>query len=216
MSKNKLLVCYIPFIICILSFFFCGSTKSTKADSNSYEETRKDYTFIAPTFISKKENTIPTFSVEDIEEPTPTIMPTPEPTPEPLYNFTDEEIDLLARLIDAEAGVESYKCKVAVGSVVLNRLESEDFPDTLEEVIYQRKPCVQFSVILRDNSGDAPIDDSPSKDSIKAARYLILNGSTLPEDVLVFYADYVDEGWVTHQEKYGKIDHTVFAYVRGK
>ena len=48
------------------------------------------------------------------------------------------DIALLAALIYCEAGNQCYEGKVAVGAVVLNRMESGRFPNTLEGVIYQR------------------------------------------------------------------------------
>jgi spore germination cell wall hydrolase CwlJ-like protein len=62
--------------------------------------------------------------------------------------------------------------------------------------------------------GKRPINKEPSKDSVKAAKYLTMNGSILPEQVMVFYAEYVDSGWVTSRPVYDKIDHTVFAYLK--
>ncbi|MCC6094991.1 MAG: cell wall hydrolase [Eubacterium sp.] len=51
--------------------------------------------------------------------------------------FSDDEVQLLAALIHCEAGGESYTGKVAVGAVVLNRVNSSAFPNTISEVIYQ-------------------------------------------------------------------------------
>lgn len=48
------------------------------------------------------------------------------------------ELDLLARVIHAEARGEDLEGQVAVGAVVLNRLEHSQFPNTIREVIYQR------------------------------------------------------------------------------
>lgn len=48
------------------------------------------------------------------------------------------DIKLLAALIYCEAGNQPYEGKVAVGAVVLNRMESRRFPNTLEGVVYQR------------------------------------------------------------------------------
>ncbi len=53
------------------------------------------------------------------------------------YQASDEEISLLAAIIQCEAGGESYEGKVAVGAVVLNRVDSSDFPSTISDVIYQ-------------------------------------------------------------------------------
>ena len=50
---------------------------------------------------------------------------------------TESNINLLARIISAEARGEPYAGQVAVGAVVLNRVEHPSFPDTIEGVIYQ-------------------------------------------------------------------------------
>ncbi|MCR5020919.1 spore cortex-lytic enzyme [Ruminococcus sp.] len=50
---------------------------------------------------------------------------------------TEANIDLLARIISAEARGEPYVGQVAVGAVILNRIEHPSFPDTLAGVIYQ-------------------------------------------------------------------------------
>ena len=53
------------------------------------------------------------------------------------------ELELLAQLVHAEAGNQSFEGKYLVAEVVLNRVESPDFPDSITEVIYQDG---QFSV----------------------------------------------------------------------
>jgi N-acetylmuramoyl-L-alanine amidase len=52
-------------------------------------------------------------------------------------SITPKEKDLLARLVHAEAKGEPFEGKVAVASVVLNRVEHKDFPDSVEKVIKQ-------------------------------------------------------------------------------
>ena len=59
-------------------------------------------------------------------------------------NFADGDRDLLACLIYCEAGGESYTGQVAVGAVVINRMRSAAFPNTMVGVIYQKK---QFSPV---------------------------------------------------------------------
>ncbi len=51
---------------------------------------------------------------------------------------TEANINLLAQIISAEARGESYEGQVAVGAVVLNRVEHPSFPDTISGVIYQK------------------------------------------------------------------------------
>ncbi len=52
--------------------------------------------------------------------------------------YSSSDYDLLARIISAEARGESYLGQVAVGAVILNRVEHPSFPDTLSGVIYQK------------------------------------------------------------------------------
>lgn len=53
-------------------------------------------------------------------------------------NYSNNDIYLLAKLIHAEARGESYTGQVAVGAVVLNRVKSSSFPNTISGVIYQK------------------------------------------------------------------------------
>lgn len=69
---------------------------------------------------------------------------------------TSGDVALLARLISAEARGESYEGQVAVGAVVLNRMEHPSFPNTLSGVIYQRGA---FSC-LDDGQFDEPVAQS--------------------------------------------------------
>lgn len=75
-------------------------------------------------------------------------------------NSTD--LNLLARLIHGEARGESYTGKVAVGAVVLNRVKSSKFPNTIAGVIYQSGA---FDAVK-----DGQINLSPDSTSIKAAQ----------------------------------------------
>ncbi|NLI91175.1 MAG: spore cortex-lytic enzyme [Peptococcaceae bacterium] len=52
--------------------------------------------------------------------------------------YKNSDINLLARLVSAEAKGEPYKGQIAVAAVVLNRIKSSSFPNTIPDVIYQR------------------------------------------------------------------------------
>lgn len=52
-------------------------------------------------------------------------------------HYTDEDLELLARIIQVESGERSLEVKLAIANVVLNRVKSSKFPDTLSEVVYQ-------------------------------------------------------------------------------
>lgn len=60
------------------------------------------------------------------------------------YELVDEELLLLQKIVMAEAEGEPYEGKIAVTNVILNRLRSANFPDTIKDVIYQKS---QFSPV---------------------------------------------------------------------
>lgn len=79
------------------------------------------------------------------------------------YGFTESEISLLARTISAESRGEPYQGQVAVGAVILNRIEHPSFPNTMAGVIYQNGAfsCIDDGQIAEDvyeSSKKAAID----------------------------------------------------------
>ena len=142
------------------------------------------------------------------------VIETAEPIEEISYMEYDEAtLELLARLCEAEAGIESYQCKVYVASVVLNRCLSEYHPNTIKEVIWERvSGTPQFSVTIKHNGTCMLESVEPSEDSFKAAQYVLDHGSQLPKDVTVFYSTSCKGNWVTTRETYTTIDRTIFAY----
>ncbi|MFT4146709.1 MAG: cell wall hydrolase [Mobilitalea sp.] len=59
------------------------------------------------------------------------------------FSYTKDDIMLLACLVHSEAGTQSYEGKLAVANIVLNRVKSRKYPDSIKAVIYQ---AGQFSV----------------------------------------------------------------------
>lgn len=92
-------------------------------------------------------------------------------------DYSSNDFELLARLISAESRGEPYLGQVAVGAVVLNRIEHPSFPETLSSVIYQKGA---FSC-LDDGQFYEPVADS----CYKAARDAI-NGVD-PSGGAVYY-----------------------------
>ena len=85
---------------------------------------------------------------------------------------------LLARLVYAEARGESYKGKVAVAAVVLNRVRSSSFPNTISGVIYQSNAFESVS--------NGSINKTPDSDCLRAAREA-MNGWDPTGGCLYFY-----------------------------
>lgn len=76
-------------------------------------------------------------------------------------SFTESEISLLAKIISAESRGEPYEGQVAVGAVILNRIDHPSFPNTISGVIFQPSA---FSCV-----NDGQINEPVSDLSIKAA-----------------------------------------------
>mgnify|MGYP002559402137 FL=1 len=92
----------------------------------------------------------------------------------------DDMVKLLARLINGEARGESYEGQVAVGAVIMNRVKSAKFPNTIAGVIYQKGQfsCVtdgQFNVAIEENS------------TVYKAAQDAMNGSDPTNGALYFY-----------------------------
>ncbi|MGI6018090.1 MAG: cell wall hydrolase [Marvinbryantia sp.] len=95
----------------------------------------------------------------------------------PLNPPTAYEIKLLAAITYLEAGNQSYRGKVAVASVVVNRLQSSRFPNTLHGVIYQSGqfvPAMTGALDMLMNSGR-----SIQKECVRAAKEVLTEGSKL-------------------------------------
>lgn len=85
------------------------------------------------------------------------------------------DYNLLARIISAEARGEPYMGQVAVGAVVLNRVEHPSFPDTLSGVVYQQGA---FSC-LYDGQFNEPISESAYKAATDAINGLDPSGGAI-------------------------------------
>lgn len=65
-----------------------------------------------------------------------------------MYELTDDEMEVLLRIVEAEAGTEDEDGKLLVANVVLNRVESDRFPDNVTDVVFQQSGGVtQFSPV---------------------------------------------------------------------
>ena len=101
------------------------------------------------------------------------------------YYPSTYERELLERLVECEAGIESITGKIAVVNVVLNRIKSGKFPDTITNVIYQEN---QFEPII---SG-AIYEKAPSQESKEAVKRAFLGERVVGSDVLYFWASWLD------------------------
>jgi N-acetylmuramoyl-L-alanine amidase len=92
----------------------------------------------------------------------------------PGSDFYDEtDLYWMSRIISAEAGGESLTGKIAVGGVVMNRIASPEFPDTVYNVVFDRRYGVQFTPAY-----SGAIYNKPSEECIIAAKIALDGGNT--------------------------------------
>ena len=92
--------------------------------------------------------------------------------------ITKSDIDLMAKLVYAESRGEPFDGKVAVASVVLNRVQSPDFPNSIKEVIFEPRA---FSCV-KNNS----IKANPDQNCYDAV-YEAIKGKDPTNEALFFY-----------------------------
>lgn len=117
--------------------------------------------------------------------------------------YTNSDTYLLARCIYGEARGESYTGQVAVGAVVLNRVKSPDFPNTISGVIYQKHAFTAVS--------DGQINLTPDQTAINAAKDA-LNGWDPTGGCLYYYNPVTATSeWIFSRETVITIGKHVFA-----
>lgn len=115
----------------------------------------------------------------------------------------------LAMNIYHEARSKSLAGQIAVGNVTLNRVHSDQFPDTVCEVVYQKH---QFSWYW-DGKDDTPHEDKAWETSILVAEALLDADSAIKDNThgaLYYHADYVEPYWSAIFEPVKKIGPHIF------
>ncbi len=111
--------------------------------------------------------------------------------------YDENELYWLSRIIYAESGAEPFRGKIAVGNVVLNRVASKQFPNTIYDVIFDRKYGTQFSPVA-----SGTIYKTPNADSVIAAK-IVLEGYSLNKGVLYFMnPSLATTNWISQNRPY--------------
>ena len=96
--------------------------------------------------------------------------------------MSDEDYDTLLRIVEAEAGSEDIKGRVLVANVIMNRVKSEDFPNTVTEVVWDNSDGVpQFSPTYDGRINEVAVSDE-TREAVKQA----LKGTDYSEGALFF------------------------------
>lgn len=111
--------------------------------------------------------------------------------------YREDAVYWLSRIINAESRGESLLGQIAVGSVVMNRVESPLYPNTIWGVIFDRKWGVQFSPIL-----DGSIYNTPTATATVAAK-ICLEGFNVNRNALFFlYPRASTSSWIPSTREY--------------
>lgn len=111
--------------------------------------------------------------------------------------YAEDAVYWLSRIISAESRGESLLGQIAVGSVVMNRVKSSLYPNTIWGVIFDRKYGVQFSPII-----DGSIYSSPTASAVAAAK-ICLEGFNVNSSALFFlYPRHSTSSWIPNNRTY--------------
>lgn len=122
------------------------------------------------------------------------------------YDLEEQDLDLLLRIVEAEAGNQDADGRLLVANVVLNRVESEKFPDSVTDVVLQKeKGIYQFSPVANGRIWSVEISEETGEAVGRA-----LEGEDISDGALYFaarkYADSEKMRWFDEHLTY------LFAY----
>lgn len=145
--------------------------------------------------VLKEESPVQQMQQAEIEES--------EAPQEPLYAWTEENEYMLLKIAMAEMESESIESKALVIRVVLNRVESDSFPDTIKEVLYQKS---QFTPIWNGRY-DRVEPDEDCKEALEMVRY----GWDESQGATFFELTSDESTWHSRNlQKLFELEHTTF------
>ena len=111
--------------------------------------------------------------------------------------YNRDSVYWLSRIINAESEGEPLAGKIAVGNVILNRVNSPSYPDTVYDVIFDNKWGVQFTP-----TANGTIYNEPSSESVLAAK-LCLDGASVVGGSLYFLNPHIATSfWISESRAY--------------
>lgn len=111
--------------------------------------------------------------------------------------YRDDEVLWLSKIISAESSGESLIGQIAVGDVIMNRVKSQAFPNTIWSVIFDKKYGVQFSP-----TSDGRIYETPTYTATLAAK-ICLEGISLSDNAMYFLNPRTAQSnWIVRNREY--------------
>lgn len=190
--------CYRSVALVLGSILFTSNTFSNScslATLNVYaaenalaEEVRLSEAAADTVNIPPEEENVETEIPAEESDPAPTAV---EENNEKSFYLKNKEYNVLLKIVEAEAGCEDITGRMLVANVIMNRVNSDIFPDTVTEVVYQRhRGTAQFSP-----TADGRIDTvTVSPETIEAVDR-VMNGEDCSNGALYFRSAYCNSQW---------------------
>ncbi|WP_350019987.1 cell wall hydrolase [Priestia flexa] len=130
----------------------------------------------------------------------------PQPAPEAM-SISQGEKDLLARLVEAEAKGESYEGKLGVAIVVLNRVESQQFPNSVNGVIMEVVGTSYAFSPVQNGSINKPASD----EAHRAVEEALMRKDRLNDSIYFYNPNTATDDWIRSRQVVKTIGNHVFA-----
>lgn len=119
------------------------------------------------------------------------------------YTLSKYEVDMMAKVIYSEARGEKYKGQVAVGAVVMNRIQSDEFPDTMKGVVFQKNAFTAVS--------DGQYNLKPNQTAYSAALDAVRGWDPTKNSLYYFNPKTATSKWIWSRTPKVQIGKHVFA-----
>ncbi len=137
----------------------------------------------------------------------PEIKQTEEVPAAPAVSISNEERDVLERIVEAEAKGESFAGKVAVATVILNRVDSPQFPNSITEVVYEVVgKAYAFTPVQ-----NGEINNPASEESKQAVAEALTRSDRLNEAIFFYNPEIATDNWIRSRQIVETIGNHVFA-----
>ena len=122
------------------------------------------------------------------------------------YSYSYEDILYLGKITQVESGSEPFVVKLGVASVVMNRVNSKQFPNTVKGVIFDTKYGTQFPP-----AHTSKIEVTPSKESVIAAKCALRGVKVVGNSLYFIQASAASRSWAgRNRPYYGTLNHMAF------
>ncbi|MDR1001043.1 MAG: cell wall hydrolase [Clostridiales bacterium] len=112
-------------------------------------------------------------------------------------DYTEEDLEWLSKIIEAEAGNESYASRLGVANVIINRVNNDYYPSTIREVIFDSKYGVQFTP-----TANGAVYNDPSSLSILAAIDALEGRNNVDKALFFMNPKIATTSWISNNRKY--------------